>query len=301
MNRHMKPTRRAFSLGLGMALATGASTRPCAVFAAVPADDALAAELARIEKTVAGRLGVAVRDTGTGRRRGHRLDERFPMCSTFKMLASAALLARVDKGVEDLGRRIRYSSADLVPYSPVTKEHVADGMTLAEICHAAITQSDNTAGNLILASLGGPAALTRYARSIGDPVTRLDRTEPTLNEAIPGDPRDTTTPAAMAANLEALALGDTLSPRSRDQLATWLVATETGDARLRAGIPKDWRVGDKTGTGNRGTANDIAVIWPPQRKPLTVSVYLTETKASLDDRNAAIAAVGRAVAAWLDG
>lgn len=257
-------------------------------------------ELARIETGIGGRLGVAVHDTETDRRYLHRSAERFPMCSTFKLLACGAVLGKVDAGQERLDRRIRFGADDLVEYSPVTKERSGgDGMTVAELCEAAITRSDNTAGNLLLASIGGPKGVTAYARSLGDPVTRLDRTETSLNEAIPGDPRDTTTPAAMAANLRALVLRQALSPPSRDQLTTWLVANQTGDTRLRAGLPADWRVGDKTGAGERGTTNDIAVIWPPNHGPIILCAYLTGNTASSDERNAAIAAVARAVAVTL--
>lgn len=252
----------------------------------------VAGELAQIEATSGGRLGVAVDDTATGQRYGHRSDERFPMCSTFKLLACGAVLQRVDAGREDLNRRIRFGAEQLVTYSPVTEHRTdGDGMTLAELCQAALTQSDNTAGNLILASLGGPSAVTAFARSLGDPVTRLDRIETALNEATPGDVRDTTTPDAMAANLRSLVLDGRLSQRSREQLTTWLVANQTGGARLRAGLPTDWRVGDKTGAGALGTTNDIGVLWPSGRKPLIVCVYLTNTQASVDQRNATIASV----------
>jgi beta-lactamase class A len=162
---------------------------PQTACAATSPIDGLTSELARIEAAIHGRLGVAVLDTLTGARSGHRADERFPMGSTFKLLAAAAVLARVDAGKEDLGRRIRFEASDIVVYSPITKDRAGDGMTLGELCAAAITVSDNTAGNLLLVSLGGPAELTNYARSLGDMVTRLDRIEPDLNEAVPGDPR----------------------------------------------------------------------------------------------------------------
>lgn len=289
----MTLTRRCSLTGLTAALAARAA------FAANPAATGLAGELARIEAEVGGRLGVEVHDTGTGQHHSHRSDERFPLCSTFKLLACAAILGRVDAGRERLSRRIRFEASDLVTYSPVTKDRIGgDGMTLAELCEAGITQSDNTAGNLILASLGGPSRVTAYARDLGDLVTRLDRVETSLNEAVPGDPRDTTTPRAMTANLQALVVGDALSQPSRDQLTAWLVANQTGGAKLRAGLPRNWRVGDKTGGGDRGTTNDVAVIWPPDSKPVVVSVYITETEASFDSRNAAIAAIGRAVETW---
>jgi beta-lactamase class A len=170
-------------------------------------------------------------------------------------------------------------------------------MTLAELCEAALTVSDNTAANALLASFGGPPALTSYARSLGDTVTRLDRAEPDLNEATPGDPRDTTTPAAMLGNLHRLVLGDALAPGSRARLTSWLAANTTGSARIRAGLPKEWRVGDKTGSGNHAVANDVAVAWPPGRAPLLLSVYYAESSASADQRNAVIAEAARIVAA----
>ena len=260
----------------------------------------LAAELSRIEAESGGRLGVAVLDALTGMGAGHRTDERFPMCSTFKPLAAAAVLKRVDAGDERLDRRIAFEVGDIVVNSPITKERVGGaGMSLAELCEAAMTVSDNTAGNLMLVSLGGPQGLTAYARSLGDTVTRLDRIEPDLNEAVPGDPRDTTTPAAMLSNLRALALGSALSPKSRDQLIAWLNGNKTGDTRLRANLPNGWRVGDKTGSGERGTTNDVGLVWPPQRAPIIVAIYLTETAATGERRNATLAAVGRSVAAAL--
>jgi beta-lactamase class A len=257
----------------------------------------LDAAIAKIEAESGGRLGVAVLDTGSGTLAGHRIDERFPMCSTFKTLAAAAILARVDAGKEQLARRIAIEQKDILSYAPISKQHLGRDMTVAELCEAAVTLSDNTAANLLLASLGGPSAITAYARSLGDDITRLDRTEPTLNEATPGDPRDTTTPAAMAKNLRLLTTGTALSAASRDQLIAWLVGCKTGDARLRAGLPKSWRVGDKTGTGDHGSSNDAAVIWREGKPPVIVTSYLTETTAPDDKRNAAHAAVGRAVAA----
>ncbi len=294
-------TRRKFAALVGSMLASSVIAKPGIVFAADATKDELSRKLTEIEERLRARMGIAILDTETQRQWTQRADERFPMCSTFKLLASAAVLTRVDAGQEDLNRRIRFEASDVVTYSPVTEHRVGgEGMTLAELCEAALTMSDNTAGNILLESLGGPSGVTEFARSLGDSMTRLDRWETELNEAIPGDPRDTTTPAAMTANLRSLILGDRLSQTSRDQLTTWLVSNKTGDARLRAGLPTNWRIGDKTGGGEYGTTNDVAVIWPPSRKPLIVSVYITETEASFDDRNAAIADVGRAVNAMLD-
>ncbi|KWT74028.1 MULTISPECIES: class A beta-lactamase [unclassified Variovorax] len=260
----------------------------------------LARQFAEIEKKTGGRLGVHVLDTATARRAGHRQDERFAMCSTFKFLAAALVLARVDQGKERLERRITYARDELVTYSPVTEKHAGtDGMSMAQLCEAAVTLSDNTAANLMLASVGGPAGLTAFMRSLGDPHTRLDRIEPGLNEARAGDPRDTTTPAAMVDSMQKILLGDALSPGSRALLLQWLDDNKTGGERIRAGLPADWKVGDKTGTGENGAANDIAILRPPGRPPVLLSVYLTETKASMADRNAAHAAVAAAVVTWV--
>lgn len=288
----MRFTRRGAFLA-----ASAAMLLPCAGLAR---GDALSRLLPEIEQRLGARLGAYILDTGSNRLWRHRADERFPMCSTFKALASGAILARVDAGQEQLDRRVVIAPGDIVTYSPVTEKRVGGaGMTLAEICVAAVTQSDNTAGNILIDSLGGPGGITDFARGLGDAVTRLDRRETALNEARPGDPRDTTSPAAMAANLQALVLGERLSPASRKLFAEWLVANRTGDAKLRAGLPKSWRVGDKTGGGDFGTMNDIALIWPSASKPVIASIYMTETKASFDTRNAAFAEIGRALAASL--
>lgn len=187
-----------------------------------------------------------------------------------------------------------YSKERVVAYSPETKKHAGEGgMTLGEICKAALTLSDNTAANLMLESIGGPARLTQFARALGDDVTRLDRIEPELNEAKPGDPRDTTTPAAMLDDLRKIVLGDALSAQSRHQMTDWMVANKTGDRRLRAGIPRDWHVGDKTGSGGNAQTNDIAVIWPPGRGPIIVTVYFADSPASDDARDSVLAHVGR--------
>jgi beta-lactamase class A len=265
--------------------------------AATDAIGGLREDFAALEGQSGGRLGVAVLHTGLGGFVGHRADERFPMCSTFKLLAAAAVLKRVDEGKEKLDRRVKFAASDIVVYSPVTKERAGgEGMSLAELCAAAMTVSDNTAGNLILASLGGPQALNDYVRSLGDTVTRLDRIEPDLNEALPDDPRDTTTPAAMLKNIQALVVGRALSESSKEQLISWLVGNKTGDTRLRAHLPAGWRVGDKTGSGEHGTTNDVGVAWPPQSAPVLIAVYLTGTMANGEARNRTIAAVGSAIA-----
>jgi beta-lactamase class A len=278
--------RRQFLLGAG-----------AAGLALIPPAAAQDPAFADIERQAKGRLGVAILDTGTGKRLSYRGDERFALLSTFKVLAAGVILTRVDRGQEKLDRVVSYAESDLVTYSPETKKHAGAGMTLAAICEAAITLSDNTAGNLMLASFGGPQGLTAAMRALGDNVTRLDRIETELNEAKHGDPRDTTSPNAMADTLRKLLTGDALSASSRKQLADWMVASKTGNARLRAGLPAGWRMGDKTGSSERN-ANDVAIVWPPDRAPLIVASYLAESGGTPQERDTAHAAVGRVAAAW---
>lgn len=285
-----RPTRRRILTGFACAAASAAATS----MGRTQGD--AAARFADLERVSGGRLCVATFDSGNDAGIAHRADERVAMCSTFKFLAAAFVLARVDRGEESLARRIAYSRQDLVAYSPVTERHAGpDGMTLESLCDAAVTLSDNTAGNLLLASFGGPAGLTTFVRSLGDPITRLDRIEPALNEAAPGDPRDTTTAAAMIGLMRSLLLSEMLSRPSRKQLITWLVATRTGDRRLRAGVPATWRVGDKTGTSGNGLVADIAILWPPERPPLLAAAYLAESKVSVSEGDRIIAQVGRII------
>ena len=254
-----------------------------------------------IEERTGARIGVAALDTGSGKRLDHRSEDRFPMCSTFKFLAAAAVFKRVDDGQEKLDRFISYGAKDILEYAPVTKAHLKDGgMTLGALCAAAIEQSDNTAGNLLLDAIGGPAGLTNFVRSIGDERTRLDRKEPELNSAVPGDERDTTSSAAMCANMQRLLLGNVLSESSRHQLEDWLQHNETGTLMIRAGVPKTWTVGDKTGRGANGATNDIAVVRPPGRAPIVIAIYSIGSKAAADDRAAAIAESARVVVNSLD-
>lgn len=257
--------------------------------------EVILSRLRSLEAEATGRLGVHILNTSNGMEYSYRSDERFMMLSSFKLLASALVLHRVDSGQESLERRISYQKEDLIPWSPVT-EHHADGagMTLAELCEATITTSDNTAANLILASYGGPAALTAYLRQIGDTVTRLDRSEPDLNVRSSDALMDTTSPQAMVGTLQKLLFGDALAPQSRHRLQQWLLNNTTGGKRLKAGLPPDWRVGDKTGT-NKTDANDIGVIWPPNRSSVLVAAYLAESQADSAIQDATIATVGKLV------
>ena len=258
----------------------------------------LSTRCARIEAARGGRLGVAVLHPASGRQAGHRRDEIFPIASTYKMLAAAAVLARADAGLDSMERRVRFTREDLVTYSPVTAKQVGGGgMTLAALCEAAIVTSDNTAGNLLFAAIGGPAGLTSWLRTLGDRVTRLDRKETALNEARPGDPRDTTSPAAMLADMHALLLGGSLSKSAQETLQGWLRGCKTGDARLRAGLPEGWSAGEKTGSAENGTSNDVGLLWPPNdAPPVLVAAYLTGGSADSAIRDAALADVGAAVA-----
>ena len=253
--------------------------------------------LQALEVDAQGRLGVMAIDTASGQTLAYRADERFMMLSSFKLLASALVLHRVDRGQESLARRVVYGPSDLVTYSPVTEQHAdGSGMTLGELCHATLTTSDNTAANLILDSYGGPAALTAFARQLGDGVTRLDRREPALNVPTAQAELDTTTPRARATTLQQLALGAALTPASRLQLQQWLLANTTGGQRLKAGLPPGWRCGDKTGT-NATDSNDIGLLWPPARPPWVVAAYLADSRAAPAARDRVLARVGQLVSA----
>jgi beta-lactamase class A len=264
---------------------------------AASAENNPVSRIAAIETRTGGRIGVATLDTSNDKHLDYRPEERFPMCSTFKFLAAAAVLKRVDEKKEKLERFVPYNAKDILEYAPVTKEHLKEGgMTLGALCEAAIEQSDNTAGNLLLNAIGGPPGLTNFVRTLGDRVTRLDRIEPELNSAIPGDERDTTTPAAISSDMQRLLLGDSLSEASRRQLDDWLQRNETGGPMIRAGVPKTWSVGDKTGRGSNGATNDIAIMRPPGRAPILLAIYSVGSTATANDRAAAIAEVTKVVA-----
>ena len=262
--------------------------------------------LRALEVRSGGRLGVAVRDTGSGDQLLHRADELFPLCSTFKLLLAAYVLHRVEQGAEGLDRRVSYPSSVLVPHSPRTAPHAQDatpggGMTVAQLCEATLVISDNAAANLLLGRHGGPQGLTAWLRNLGDTQTRLDRWETELNSALPGDPRDTTTPQAMLATMDRILLGSALNPTSRVQLQTWIRGNLTGDHALRAGFPASWVVGDKTGSGDMATRNDVAIVWPAgSRAPLLVASYLTGAQGLTPaQRDAVHAEVARIASHWL--
>ena len=280
---------------------------------------ALPAAFAHLEQQNRARLGVAVLDTGTGETATYRPDERFPMCSTVKLLVAAAILQRADTNGKrgrqtpdqtpghSLDQPLPIPAPPLVSHSPLTEPHAGGQMTIRDLLHAILTESDNTATNVLLASLGGPASITQFARSLGDPITRLDRTETALNESIPGDPRDTTSPAAMLADMQKIVLGPAgnpvanpvLTPASRAQLTSWMVENKYGETRLRANLPPLWRAADKTGSNGETTSNDIAVLWPPHQPPILITAYLTSCPGPETRRGAILAEVGRLITSVL--
>jgi len=292
-------TRRAVlrgGVGIAAALVAGCAGAPPPAPAppspAPPAPDPGPA-LAELERRQGRRIALVALDTGSGRAVRHRADERVLMCSTAKVLIVAAVLHRrlAEPGL--LERTVRYTRADLLEYAPATTPRVEGGMTVAALCEAAIVVSDNTAANLLLGLLGGPAATTAFVRTLGDGVTRLDRLEPALNETAPGDERDTSTAAAMTADLQGLVLGAALDPAGRDLLTGWLVGATTGAQQIRAGLPAGWRVGDKTGSGAQGENHDVAVAWPPGRAPLVLAVYTTPSDPESTNGRATVAEATR--------
>ncbi|MHC1654087.1 L2 family extended-spectrum class A beta-lactamase [Stenotrophomonas maltophilia] len=273
-------------------LARAAGTTP----AVTPTEAAITAarDFAALEKACAGRLGVTVLDTASGRRVGHRQDERFPMCSTFKSMLAATVLSHAERIPTLLDKRVPVREADLLSHAPVTRRHVGKDMTVRDLCRATIITSDNTAANLLFGVVGGPPAVTAFLRASGDTVSRSDRLEPEMNSFAEGDPRDTTTPAAMAGSLQRVVLGQVLQPASRQQLADWLIDNETGDACLRAGLGQRWRVGDKTGSNGEDARNDIAVLWPRAGgAPWVLTAYLQAGAISNEQRALVLAQVGR--------
>jgi len=261
--------------------------------------------LSALESRAGGRLGVCLLDTASGRLAGHRLDERFAMCSTFKLPLAAVVLRESDGGRLRLDEPVPITKADLVAYAPVVEPKVGQSLTIAALAEAAQTTSDNAAANLLLKRLGGPAGFTAALRALGDVTTRLDRVEPQLNLVVAGDERDTTSPRAMAQTLRRLLTGDALVASSRERLIAWMVATKTGAKRLRAGLPPGWRAGDKTGTAQADAmtdkVNDIAIAWPPGKAPLVITAYFDSarrTDATQPADEATLAEVGRIATAW---
>jgi beta-lactamase class A len=292
----------SFSNRRTLLIAGGLSTllNACAVGAPKPDSHAVIAQkLAALEKKSGGRLGVMAIDNAGGAaadRVGYRQTERFPFCSTFKIMLVGAILNRSLEDATLLQRRLRFGARDMVSYSPVTEKSMGAGMTVSGLCAAALQYSDNTAANLLIAELGGIGEVNRYARNIGDTDFRLDRIETALNSAMPGDERDTTTPQAMAQTLQKLTLGELLPPLQRRMLIDWLRGNTTGGARIRAAVPRGWQVGDKTGSGDYGTTNDVGVIWPGNASPVVLAIYFTQIAENAPMRNDVVAEAARIVA-----
>ncbi|MFI8972966.1 class A beta-lactamase [Nocardia asteroides] len=295
--------RRLAAAALALAAVAASACSTSATEATVPSSTAAATDalaFVALESTYDARLGLSAIDTGTDRVVAYREHERFPMASTFKGLACGALLQAHPLATGYFEQVIRYTAADIVVNSPETERHIDTGMTVTALCDAAITQSDNTAGNLLLRLLGGPEGFTAFLRTLGDQVSRLDRWEPELNTAVPGDERDTTTAAALAADYRALVVGTALAEPERAQLAAWLKASKTGAKRIKAGLPADWTVGDKTGTPAYGSALDVAVAWPPGRAPLVLAVLTTRTDKDAEPVNELVAEAAKNAVASLN-
>ncbi|MEE4489433.1 class A beta-lactamase [Streptomyces sp. BE230] len=296
------PTRRAL-LSLGTAGAAGAlllsAAGPSRAAARTPGPGSATARLRELERVHGARVGAFAYNLATGVAVRHRSDERFPLLSTFKTLAVAAVLRDLDRDGEVLGRLVRYTKEDCVSDSRVTDtpECIASGLTIAQLCDAAICDSDNTAANLLLRELGGPRAVTGFSRSIGDPTTRLDRWEPDLNSAEPGRRTDTTTPAAIARDYARLVLGDVLDPGDRELLTGWLLNCRTSGTRFRAGLPPEWTVADKTGGGSYGSCNDVGIAWTPDGAPVVLAVLTTKPDADAAGDHPLVAGVAEVLAA----
>ena len=269
--------------------ATGLVAWPASAEETLPA-------LTAYERETGGKIGLYAENLVTGAKIAWRAEERFVMCSTFKASLAALVLARIDRGEDHLQQMVAYRPQDLLEYAPAAKQNLAKGaMSVAEMCEAMVELSDNTCANRLLARVGGPSALTAFWRSTGDSVTRLDHNEPELNRSPPGDPNDTTTPTAMAGNLRRFLLGEVLSQQSRQRLTGWMLDCKTGNNRLRAGLPKDWRVSDKTGNNGKDASGDIAVVWPRPDRPVLIAAYTQGGSPSAAQLEAVFTEIGRMV------
>ncbi|HEU4817801.1 class A beta-lactamase [Janthinobacterium sp.] len=288
--------RRTLLLAGGAALLC-----PTPLLFAAPATGIASAhtQLAALEHAAGGRLGVAAWRQGSELRVAYRADERFPLASTFKAMLAAAVLARSVSQPGLLEQLVRYEKKELVTYSPITEKHLADGMSVADLCAATLQYSDNSAANFLMKILGGPQAVTAFSRSIGNTVFQLERWETELNSAIPGEVRDTASPASMAHSLQQVLLENSLPAQQRQQLDTWMRGNTTGDKRIRAGVPAGWQVADKTGSGAYGSVNDIGVAYPPSGAPLLIAVYYTREQKNADTNQDIITAATRIVTAAL--
>jgi beta-lactamase class A len=247
------------------------------------------------EETLSARIGVAVLNVETGALWSFRGDERFPLTSTFKSIACAKLLYDVDQKRTELKNTVAVNRDDLVTYSPVLEAYVEKEIALGDACQATMLTSDNTAANIVIESVGGTESITSFLRDIGDVNTRLDRVEPGLNEALPNDPRDTTTPISMTNTLNELVFGTVLSQDSRVQLIDWMKRNEVTGNLLRSALPAGWEIGDRSGAGGFGARSITAVVWRDKQSPLIVSIYVSQTDASMDQRDLAIVEIGKSI------
>ncbi|WP_455356673.1 class A beta-lactamase [Streptomyces sp. SYSU K217416] len=291
-------------MGAGAALTVGTPLLGGSAHASAPDGCAsLSPQLKALEREYSARLGVYAHNTATGQTVEYRATERFPLCSAFKTLAAAAVLRDLDHNGEFLVQRVRYTEKDVTNsgYAPITSrpENLANGMTVEQLCAAAICHSDNAAGNLLLHKLGGPTAITRFCRSVGDRTTRLDRWEPELNSAEPGRVTDTTSPLAIGQTYARLSLGSALRAPDRKRLTSWLLANTTGGAKLRAGLPSGWIVADKTAGGDYGTNHDVGITWPPGRQPIVMTVLTAKREPEAEADNPLIAKTATLLAAAL--
>ncbi|WP_374197264.1 class A beta-lactamase [Janthinobacterium sp. UMAB-60] len=296
MTESLNHVRRHLLLAGGAAMLC-----PAPLLFAAPATSLATAhtQLAALEQAAGGRLGVAAWRQGSELRVAYRADERFPLASTFKAMLAGAVLARSVSQPGLLDQHVRYEKKELVTYSPLTEKHLADGMSVADLCAATLQYSDNSAANFLMTILGGPQAVTAFARSIGNTVFQLERWETELNSAIPGEARDTASPASMAHSLQQLLLGNSLPAPQRQQLDAWMRGNTTGDKRIRAGVPAGWQVADKTGSGAYGSVNDIGVAYPASGAPLVIAVYYTREQKNADTNQDIITAATRIVTAAL--
>lgn len=252
-------------------------------------------EVSLVEQSLNAQVGVAILNTETGEHWDHNGNERFPLTSTFKTIACAKLLYDFDSGKIPLDTKVQVKSTDLVTYSPIIEKHVGSEVTLTDACHAAMTMSDNTAANIIIKAVGGPKSITNFVKGIGDTQTRLDRMEPDLNEGLLNDPRDTTTPKAIANTLNKLLFGSTLSDSSKDQLKVWMVNNQVTGNLLRSVLPSDLKIADRSGAGGFGARSITAIVWNEQQAPIIISIFIAQTEASMEQRNTAIVNIGEVI------
>ncbi|MGW0805482.1 class A beta-lactamase [Nonomuraea sp. NPDC002799] len=300
--RLMAATAMTISLLTGGTIAAGPVSATAETVRAPSGQARVTKELRELEATIKGHIGAFAIDTATGKTVGYRSGQRFPLLSTFKAMACAAVLHKARTSAPGLmDKVVTWTQAEVKENSPVTKDHVKDGLTVAQLCEAAITVSDNTAGNMVLKQIGGPAGLTRYFRTLKDPVSRLDRWETELNDWTPKERRDTTTPAFLGRDLRAVTVGDALGAKDRERLIGWMLASQTGGSRIRAGLPKTWTVGDKSGSNlTAGLANDVAVVWPAKSAaPIIMAVYTTRTTSDTAASEKAIAGTATILARGL--